>query len=778
MPRFQRRQFLQFAGSTLAAVAFNQLDIMRQGNRYARVLAQSTPRKLAMLVGINEYPDPIKDLQGCLNDVELQHELLVHRFGFNPNDIVIVSDNAKTNDLKPTRANILRVFQEHLIKQAKPGDVVVFHYSGHGSLIKDPNPLDTPECKRVNNCDLNGTIVPSDPLPSQVTGSEIVVPDIMGRTLFLLMEAINTENLTVVLDSCFSGAGTRGNGVVRSVSTRLNRSGKALIASEEELDYQKQLLTQLNLSFEKFQRQRQAGIAKGVALGSASRNQEALDVPFGNFHAGAFTYLLTRYLWQLSANQTIVNLQANLIRSTKAEAMLRGYIQVPVVEVKPGSSNEQKRFYFLDFTAPPAEAVITNISGNQIEFWLGGISSQNLLSGNTVFTLLDQSGKTITDVSGQPILLQQASLSNGSLFSYGKLISGQINVVKPGMFLRERIVGIPANPTLRVGLDSSLGNETEQARTALQKALVYQSISRIEILPVDGRSPVDYILGRMTENYQGQLATPEQNNLPPVGTIGVFTPIMQPVNSSFGRVGESATAAINRLKPRLKLLLAGKVLQGLATSASDLQITGEIFTASGQGQRIKISSRGARERGVPIQTIATASQRFPSGEVIQFKVENQEDRELYLSCLAIDAGGNISVLYPANWDAPEEAARIDRSSSLIVPRPEDEVVLRLRGKGLVELLTLVSTAPLRNALRALQTIARGRGVKRGFLPVEGDDPLEVLGNLLEDVEEISRSSLSNAETAGVDVVSRSADRLGRAIDTKTFAAFSTVIEVE
>ena len=776
MSPIKRRHFLQFTGSTLAAIAFHQFDIMRQGDRYARTLAQGTPRKLAMLVGINEYPAPVPSLQGCLTDVELQYELLVHRFGFDPNDIVIVSDNAKTNDLKPTRANILRVFQDHLIQQAKPGDVVVFHYSGHGSLVKDPNPLNTPECRQAKNCDLNGTIVPNDPLPAPGTGSQFMVPDIMGRSLFLLMKAINTENLTVVLDSCYSGASTRGNAVVRSAVPWLKRSGTTLVASEAELAYQQQLLTQLNLPFDKFQQQRQEGIAKGVVLGSASRNQEALDFPFGDCHAGVFTFLLTRYLWQLPANQKTVTVQTNLIRSTRAEAELRGYTQVPVPEEKPGSGNAQKPFYFLDFTAPTAEAVITKIiNPDQIEFWLGGVSSQNLASANTVFTLLDRSGKTITDNSGQPLAIQQTNRSDGSLFAYGKLLSGQLSTVKPGMFLRERIVGIPANPTLKVGLDASLGNEMEQARTALQTALLSQeSVSRIEVLPVDQRTPVDYILGRLTEDYQRQLTAAGEDNLPPLGSLGIFTPVLKPVRGSFGRVGESATAAINRLKPKLKLLLAGKILQGLAAPSSDLQITGEIFAASGQGPRIQIASRGVRERGAGIQTIATASQPFRAGEAIQFKVDNQENRELYLSCLAIDAAGNITVLYPANWDAPEEAARIDRRSSLVVPRPEDEAAFTLRGAGLVELLTMLSTAPLSNALRAMQTIARGRGVTRGLLPVEGDDPLEVVGNLLGDVEQLSRGSRNEAEIAGIDVT-RSVNR--RSLDTNTLAAFSTVIEV-
>jgi hypothetical protein len=51
-----RRHFLQFAGSTLATLGLSQLNIQQQADRYGKVLAQSTPRKLALLVGINQYP--------------------------------------------------------------------------------------------------------------------------------------------------------------------------------------------------------------------------------------------------------------------------------------------------------------------------------------------------------------------------------------------------------------------------------------------------------------------------------------------------------------------------------------------------------------------------------------------------------------------------------------------------------------------------------------------------------------------------------------------------
>ncbi|MEM6716048.1 MAG: peptidase C14, caspase catalytic subunit p20, partial [Cyanobacteria bacterium P01_C01_bin.147] len=86
-PGFSRRHFLQAGGATLAALGWSQRDIMRRVDRYGRAWAQSTPRKLALLVGINEYPRDslFAPLNGCVSDVELQYYLLVHRFGFNPN---------------------------------------------------------------------------------------------------------------------------------------------------------------------------------------------------------------------------------------------------------------------------------------------------------------------------------------------------------------------------------------------------------------------------------------------------------------------------------------------------------------------------------------------------------------------------------------------------------------------------------------------------------------------------------------------------------------------
>ena len=126
----KRRHFLQFAGSTLGAIGLSQTSFLQQAHQFNRAVAQSTPRKLALLIGIDSYPDSsVPNLSGCLTDIEMQYQLLVHRYGFNPGDVLKVADGEA---MEPTRDNILQAFEEHLIAQARPGDVVVVHYSGHG----------------------------------------------------------------------------------------------------------------------------------------------------------------------------------------------------------------------------------------------------------------------------------------------------------------------------------------------------------------------------------------------------------------------------------------------------------------------------------------------------------------------------------------------------------------------------------------------------------------------------------------------------------------------
>ncbi len=397
MTGISRRHFLQFAGSTLATLGLSQLNIQRQADRYGKVLAQSTPRKLALLVGINQYPS--QPLQGCVNDMELQRQLLIHRFGFNPKDIYTLTDE------KATRQGILEAFEEHLIGQAKPGDVVVYHYSGHGSRVLDPNPI---VVEPGNKGGLNSTFVPvNSGLPAGYPEKGGVVEDIMGHTLFLLMSALKSENFTAVLDSCYSGGGTRPEFRVRS-----RDGGSNIQISPAEKAYQEQWLSRLKLSHEKFVELYRKGIAKGVVLAATNPEQTAIDAQLNGFNAGAFTYLLTYYLWQQTSTPE------SAIAYTVQNIPQR-FNQTPSYEVKVGTGYEKQPLYFINTPSPAAEAAITAVNGNRATLWLGGVDLGAIDNG-TVFTVIK--GEAKVTLQSRQGLIGEATVEG---------------VVEPGMLLRK-----------------------------------------------------------------------------------------------------------------------------------------------------------------------------------------------------------------------------------------------------------------------------------------------------------------------------------------------------
>lgn len=143
--------------------------------------------KKALLVGINNYPGTSNDLMGCVNDVQNMQNLLESMFGFATEVITMLTDR------EATTVNILKGL-EALVAGARPGDLLVFHYSGHGSQVPDPegdesDQLDEILCpydldwktKMIRDDDLKRIF---DPLPSGV-------------------------HLEVFLDSCHSGTGLK-----------------------------------------------------------------------------------------------------------------------------------------------------------------------------------------------------------------------------------------------------------------------------------------------------------------------------------------------------------------------------------------------------------------------------------------------------------------------------------------------------------------------------------------------------------------------------------------
>ena len=107
--KWDRRTFLQtLLIWGVAQESLTRLHPNQPLKKYYQTLAEPTHRKLALLVGINNY-GPKFNLEGCVTDVERQKDLLIHRFGFNSQDILTLTDDGAG------RQNIENAFVEHLI---------------------------------------------------------------------------------------------------------------------------------------------------------------------------------------------------------------------------------------------------------------------------------------------------------------------------------------------------------------------------------------------------------------------------------------------------------------------------------------------------------------------------------------------------------------------------------------------------------------------------------------------------------------------------------------
>ncbi|KAF0694842.1 Aste57867_14306 [Aphanomyces stellatus] len=148
--------------------------------------AQSS--KKALFIGIN-YFGTNAELRGCIKDVENLSRFVTERCGFPEANLRRLTDDRQGKD-KPTRANILAGMR-WLVENARPGDSLFLHYSGHGSQQKDE---DGDEADGMDE-----TICPVD-----YDTAGMITDDEMHAILCAPLPA--GVKLTAIFDCCHSGS--------------------------------------------------------------------------------------------------------------------------------------------------------------------------------------------------------------------------------------------------------------------------------------------------------------------------------------------------------------------------------------------------------------------------------------------------------------------------------------------------------------------------------------------------------------------------------------------
>lgn len=170
--------------------------------------------KVAVLVGIDRYPVDagVGELRGCVRDAERMRALLVSRFGFQDEDVLVL------RDADATHAAIVRAFHAQLVERAQPGAEAVFYFAGHGSRVPD---ADTGPDKEPDGLDT--TFVAYDSRGDGRAGERDFVDDEL-RSLVAAATARGAF-VTVLADACHSGGALRGVANFRPRTVAQGRRG-------------------------------------------------------------------------------------------------------------------------------------------------------------------------------------------------------------------------------------------------------------------------------------------------------------------------------------------------------------------------------------------------------------------------------------------------------------------------------------------------------------------------------------------------------------------------
>lgn len=265
--------------------------------------ATAAGERIALLVGVAKYAhlSEAEQLAGCTNDVDAMAEVLTSRFGFEPANILrLTNEQATGQAIRGAFRELAR--RVSALPAARRPAQVLFHFSGHGSQIPDqPTGPDHDE-----DDGLDETLVPFDAV--RQGGAQDIRDDEINAFVDELC-AGGRANMLVVFDCCHSGTGARGATRTRKLDRRLQRTNSTSPLNRKSLP-------------------------AGAVFLSACRDREVEP----EFQDGDRTYgLLTRFLVEvLNDERQVSRLSYDLLRRSIVSRYLRDrrVIQAPTPQIE------------------------------------------------------------------------------------------------------------------------------------------------------------------------------------------------------------------------------------------------------------------------------------------------------------------------------------------------------------------------------------------------------------------------------------------------------------
>ena len=550
-------------------------------------------QKWALLIGIDRYPKfaPRGQLTGCINDVEVMRQVLTGSFHFPESQVALLTDE------QATREGILGALKD-LAQRVGPEDVVVVHYSGHGSQMTDVEE-DEPD-------GLDETIVPHDSGRDPHENRDIKDDEIY---LWLKDLTAKTSNVTLIFDCCHSGTIVRDDfgGAYRWVEPDLRPADQLPPSPIPETAYRS------------LDGGRDVGPGgwlpigeKYVLLSGCRRDEKACEMeePGGNRH-GALTFFLAQELRQAGPGTTYRDLFEALAPRISSQFSL----QHPQLE-----GARDMAVFGVDRIEPMRFVPVVRRKDDQVV--LGGGAACGLTVGSQ-WAIYPAGTKAVTPpmepLGRVSITAVRAVTSEARLLEESQpgAVETGLRAVEESHALETRLpieVVAPSGQDVQALLDSLEGSKLlRRAEPGRAKVRVYLLAPRKVVIP--GKTPVP-MLGPLREETWA--------------VVGEDGQLLMPSH------GRSEPAIVSLLRDNLEKVARYRLAAALQNEGSTLagKVEAELLRKNGSALAALVPEPGS----LPV---------LDEGELLALRITSRHDKPLFVYVLDLGLAGRIALVYPA-----------------------------------------------------------------------------------------------------------------------------------
>ena len=728
--QLNRRQFLTACGSFLTGLGvLNTLLPLLEQQGAAQ--AQSSPKKLALLVGINQYQNRAKfpELKGCVTDVELMRNLLIHRFGFNPQDIHVLTNEAAT------RRAIELAFQTHLIDQAKSSDVVVFHFSGFGQYLLPQSNEESSSSPPMTQYGL----LPHDAVwaADQNSTPKPSINAILQETLYLFIQSLKTDRVVTLLDTGFHypGVSNLDHSRIRSLPAGLLEH-----VNPAEVQIQDELLASSKIKRSKITEQRLNTPPRGLVVTAAYLQQFGIEADWQDFSAGALTYSLAQQVWHTAPNSSFA---AQVSRSAEFLAQEFSLTQQPELV------GQKKSTLTRDVLGLPAslsgDGVILDIDGKGKtgQVWLGGMVPTLLKTDKTRSIL-----SVLSNQPGSPPETLVKLTARKGLWGNAQVLGADSIAV--GDPVKERFRQISKNQPLRLALSTKL----EKVEKIDATSVFGSNGSEIKVVAND--QSADIVLSKLERVIKVDPEQTDANSAEPPSTQTFYCLSSLAGDVLPGTINDRPEAVKNKyeaFKSSFDVLRWHQCLEQLINSNnSDLSASAALERKSESGPKNILLAKSTTAAAKGLNTVPADS---TLGQILtvspdskfQLTLTNSSAETIYLYIFGFDAQPNAIVIYQSIMLADDSTDRrtfqpfkIEPSSDLVLPSESEEFGV-YGPSGLGSLYLLLTRSPLPQTAKAIDLATNTANKGSQAKQVKVSDPVRLRKAVLSDLEDISQSQV-------------------------------------